>query len=138
MDNDKLDGNIPTETIWGAPQTVNVIAPGIVEFTTASHGGIWLSPERNAQVTMELKEKTLNGKQGWYEEDCDASVVREVFKDVFKDRGDDPALFGGSQPAESEKKASKLRQNVLNLKQRSKDNKEHKEIEYPTRGDLPF
>lgn len=60
---------IPKTTPWGKPQTVEIIAPGIVEYTTASHGGIWLSPERNAQVPMRLKKRSFlgNGLRGWYD-----------------------------------------------------------------------
>jgi hypothetical protein len=72
--------NIPTTTPWGEPQTTEILAPGIVLFTTASHGGIWLSPERNAQVPMKLKRSTFcqNGLRGWYEEDCDAQLIYGV------------------------------------------------------------
>lgn len=72
---------IPKTTPWGDPQTTEILAPGIVQFTTASHGGIWLSPERNAQVPARLKRRTFlrNGLKGWYEEDCDAEIVFRVF-----------------------------------------------------------
>jgi hypothetical protein len=81
----KKQHNIPKTTPWGKPQTVKIIAPGIVEFTTASHGGIWLSPERNAQVPMRLKKRSFmgNGLAGWYEEDQDTGIVRGVFPECF-------------------------------------------------------
>jgi hypothetical protein len=73
--------SIPKTTPWGEPQTTEILAPGIVLFTTASHGGIWLSPERNAQVPLKLKRGSFcgNGLAGWYEEDCDAAIVYQVF-----------------------------------------------------------
>lgn len=72
---------IPKTTPWGDPQTTEILAPGIVQFTTASHGGIWLSPERNAQVPRRLKRRTFmrNGLRGWYEEDYDVEIVFGVF-----------------------------------------------------------
>lgn len=72
---------IPTNTPWGKPQTTRIHAEGIVEFTTASHGGIWLSPERNAQVPLELRYSAFmgNGLLGWYEEDEDAEIPYRVF-----------------------------------------------------------
>ena len=71
----------PTDTPWGPPQQVDVIADGIVRIHTAGHGGYWLSPERNKQVPRNLREKTFcqNGLDGWYEEDCDAAIVEAVF-----------------------------------------------------------
>lgn len=73
--------SIPKTTPWGEPQTTEILAPGIVLFSTASHGGIWLSPERNKQVPMRIKRRTFmgNGLRGWYEEDCDAEIVYRFF-----------------------------------------------------------
>ena len=87
----KKQHNIPKTTPWGKPQTVKIIAPGIVEFTTASHGGIWLSPERNAQVPLSLKKRSFmgNGTRGWYEEDQDAAIVMGVFPEFFTGTEDD-------------------------------------------------
>lgn len=81
----KSNDQIPKTTPWGKPQTTEILADGIVEFTTASHGGIWLRPERNAQVPMQLKQSSFcqNGLRGWYEEDCDAEIVRQVFPQFF-------------------------------------------------------
>ena len=72
---------IPITTPWGEPQVVTEIAPGIVRFHTAGHGGIWLSPERNAQVPKRLRQETWmeHGLRGWYEEDSDAGIVALIF-----------------------------------------------------------
>lgn len=69
------------ETPWGIAQVTEHIAPGITWYETHCHGGFHLSPERNALVPQELKEETWAqlGLEGWYEEDCDAEIVREVF-----------------------------------------------------------
>jgi hypothetical protein len=75
----------PITTPWGAPQSREVIAPGIILYTTASHGGFWLSPERNQKVAKQQRLETFcqNGMNGWYEEDCDAEIVRKTFPEFF-------------------------------------------------------
>jgi len=69
------------QTPWGQSQGVDVIAPGIEFVSTASHGGIRLSGQRNNQNPMWLKQLTFNeqGKTGWYEEDCDWCIPVIVF-----------------------------------------------------------
>lgn len=81
-----VKSEIPKDTPWGTAQEVEIIADGIVFISTASHGGYWLSPERNKKVPRSLREKTFvqNGLNGWYEEDCDAEIVRAVFPEFFK------------------------------------------------------
>ena len=65
-------------TPWGAAQGATVYAEGIVEYSTASHGGFHLSPERNAAV-----HPTLRSEGGWYEEDCGWAAVAITFPDLF-------------------------------------------------------
>ena len=78
------------ETPWGPAQTSEVIAPGITFYSTASHGGFHLSDERNARVSLKLRRSTFLqlGMKGWYEEDCDASIVLATFPEYAE-------LFGG-------------------------------------------
>jgi hypothetical protein len=76
--------NIPTSTPWGDPQTGNVLAPGIVEFSTARHGGIWLSDERLAALPPGLRGvATFNNLPNWFEEDCDRVLVVFAFPALF-------------------------------------------------------
>lgn len=72
---------IPTDTPWGEPDEVTEIAPGIIRFDTPGHGGLWLAPEVNATVPMNIKDNSFcgNGHLGWYEEDCDAPVIYVLF-----------------------------------------------------------
>ena len=72
-------------TPWGKPDHTSDIAPGIVQVSTPSHGGIILSPERNALVPAELKEASWSrqGVRGYYEEDVDAAIVAVVFPECF-------------------------------------------------------
>jgi len=63
----------PTRSPWGPVQTSKELAPGIWQVTTAGHGGIKLSRERNAGVP-----KYMRAEGGWYEEDCQWSIVAVV------------------------------------------------------------
>lgn len=64
---------------WGQPQTLRDVAEGIVWVTSASHGGIVLSPERNAKVPEYLRKFG-----GVYEEDCDWCIPFLVFTSEFR------------------------------------------------------
>jgi len=76
----------PAHSPWGAIQTRRELAPGIWSVSTAGHGGIKLSRERNAAVP-----KYMRSEGGWYEEDCEwaiAAVVHPVgFQRVIKVEG---------------------------------------------------
>ena len=56
---------------WGPVQSQTVFADGIILVTTAGHGGLWLSPERQARMPESCRQ-TPYSSGGWYEEDCDA------------------------------------------------------------------
>ena len=59
-------------TTWGAVDTITTIAPGIIFASTPSHGGIWLSQEREQQIPEEIRAIAREfSPQQWYEEDCD-------------------------------------------------------------------
>lgn len=87
-------------TPWGKADLVTEIATGITAVSTPSHGGIHLSPERNAQVPQHYREfaaKWSKGwydgsanKVGWYEEDCAAIAVILTFPEEFPERYRDP------------------------------------------------
>jgi hypothetical protein len=72
-------------TPWGQSDDAGeTIAPGIVWYDTASHGGIHLSPERHAAVRKRFPGFTTFGGNGpWYEEDCDWAVVVFTFPEHF-------------------------------------------------------
>jgi hypothetical protein len=75
------------ETPWGPSQTIREIAPGITLYTTASHGGYYLSPERVAVMPKPLRDfKPFTSGPGpgkWYEEDCDWAVIAVAFPQFF-------------------------------------------------------
>lgn len=55
---------------WGLVQEAIQRAPGIAIISTASHGGIKLSRERNAVIPAPLRTA-----DGWYEEDAEEYIV---------------------------------------------------------------
>ena len=65
-------------TPWGPSQSATIHADGIVEHSTAEHGGFHLSMDRNAQV-----HPMLRSEGGWYEEDFAWSIVAITFPDLF-------------------------------------------------------
>lgn len=69
-------------TPWGAVQHATEIAPGIVNISTARHGGFWLSPGRMLDFWFS-EEETFAGKP-WYEEDCDWALVVIGFAKHFE------------------------------------------------------
>jgi hypothetical protein len=71
-------------TPWGAVQKQTEIAPGIVEYRTATHGGIWLSPER--QEKLGYSKNWLN-EPAWWEEDIDWAVPYLFFADEIRTSG---------------------------------------------------
>ena len=75
--------HLDTTTPWGPAETTDEVAPGITFYTTASHGGYYLSPERNAEIPLGLRMETFCklGLEGWYEEDFDARIVETIFFD---------------------------------------------------------
>ena len=60
--------NVPTP--WGKSQGGELLAPGIKQYHTASHGGIKLLKKLNNQIPLCFRRH-----DGWYEEDCDAIIV---------------------------------------------------------------
>jgi len=76
----------PKSSPWGAIQDKRELAPGIWTVSTASHGGIKLSRERNAGMPDYMRNEG-----GWYEEDCEwakAAVVYPIgFQRVIKIEG---------------------------------------------------
>jgi hypothetical protein len=87
----------PVWTPWGVADTVTEIAPGIISYSTPSHGGIWLSDARVASMPKPLRDFVpfggpQKGPGRWFEEDCDWSIVAVAFPQFFKPEDIDAAL----------------------------------------------
>ena len=65
-------------TPWGTAQTRTPLGTGIVQVTTAGHGGIGLDKARNALV-----HPAWRNRAGWYEEDCEWAIVAVTFPNLF-------------------------------------------------------
>jgi hypothetical protein len=81
-----------TSTPWGRPQDVEWITDrstgkttGIAFVSTAGHGGYYVSPELLATMPANWLGATFNeqGRRGWFEEDCDWSLVALAFPQCF-------------------------------------------------------
>jgi hypothetical protein len=69
---------LPARTPWGKPDQVKNWADGIAQVSTARHGGLWVSPARRKQMP-----EAFQRPNGWYEEDCEWSLVVVSFPDEF-------------------------------------------------------
>lgn len=72
-------------TPWGEAQSAEVLAPGIVFYSTASHGGIRLSAERQRQLPAGITN-WLDTYE-WWEEDCDWVVPYLFFARAIREHG---------------------------------------------------
>ena len=72
-------------TPWGLSQTTERVGEGIVCVITASHGGYVLNAEQNAKIPYAWRKASFNenGLRGFYEEDCDWSMVALTFPEYF-------------------------------------------------------
>lgn len=78
----------PPSTPWGQIQHKKRLAAGIWSVSTSSHGGIWLSEDRLAQLNEMLAVlggesshyPTFVGDPQWWEEDCDWCIPVIAFQ----------------------------------------------------------
>jgi hypothetical protein len=74
----------PAETPWGHPDTIEHIAEGITWYSTPSHGGYHLSPERLQAMPEYLRNCSFT-KDQWFEEDCSWCAVVLAFPAHFRE-----------------------------------------------------
>lgn len=72
-------------TPWGKSDGQQTLAEGIVSYTTPSHGGIWLSKERQEHIPAGIKN--FLGDRTWWEEDCDWVVPYLIFQEDIRKHG---------------------------------------------------
>jgi len=80
-------------TPWGYADRVVIHDNGIVEVTTASHGGIYVPPHLNLEIPTQWRRAGYKGlpMQGWYEEDCDWCMVALCYPEGFNQAARDAA-----------------------------------------------
>lgn len=71
-------GSKSVRTPWGMSQTAKSFGEGITVYSTASHGGFKVDP-----ATLKMMPAALRIAGGWFEEDCNASLVVVAFPDRF-------------------------------------------------------
>lgn len=76
-----------TSSPWGAVQDTTVLAKGIVNVTTASHGGVKLDAKHQA-----LMPEGWRKQGGWYEEDCDWCLPFIIFHTEILLYGEEDAV----------------------------------------------
>jgi len=66
---------IGSNTPWGPAQTVETLAPGVVLVSTASHGGVWVTPDLDETIPARVRKIAREyAPEGWYEEDDDIVI----------------------------------------------------------------
>jgi hypothetical protein len=85
------------QTPWGVSQHESPKAEGIVFYSTARHGGYWLSNERLKVVHNKFPDFTSFAGGRWFEEDCDCVVVALAFPEYY----DDSAIYNAVRAARS-------------------------------------
>lgn len=74
----RVQTRMAASTPWGGSQMAMIYAEGIVSHSTSGHGGFRLSSDRNSLV-----DASVRSAGGWYEEDCEWSIVALTFPDMF-------------------------------------------------------
>ena len=71
-------------TPWGTSQVESRIVPGYIEYSTASHGGVYLSPERQEMLPAWARIDTCLGTLQWWDEDSEMCVPFLAFVDEIR------------------------------------------------------
>ena len=67
------------QTPWGRSDSQTTWAPGIIDYGTASHGGIYLNKERQAELPEWARVTNFLRTLQWWEDDADWCVPFLVF-----------------------------------------------------------
>ena len=72
-------------TPWGIADGQEILADGIISYSTPSHGGIRLSAERQAKIPVGTPNFLKDNC--WWEEDCDWVVPYILFAEDIRKHG---------------------------------------------------
>jgi hypothetical protein len=70
--------NVGSRSPWGIVDIVTKFDDGVEFISTASHGGFKLDRAHNSKIMPEMRKSG-----GWYEEDCEYSIVALTFPELF-------------------------------------------------------
>lgn len=74
-------------TPWGTADHSDTIADGITFYSTPSHGGFHLSPERLVKIDPRARAYAAKWSHGfgdaWFEEDCAWAAVAIAYPECF-------------------------------------------------------
>ena len=81
----------PTNTPWGRPDHVKVLMPGVIEYQTPSHGGVYVASQLIGSMPPALSaigdtdwENPGNGGAGlWFGEDCATYAIILTWPELF-------------------------------------------------------
>ncbi len=73
---------VSTSTPWGTAQTARNFGVGIVQYSTASHGGFQVSSRLLLQMAEDMRGDAY-APLGWFEEDCAWCMVALSFPERF-------------------------------------------------------
>jgi hypothetical protein len=102
-------------TPWGTADSRTDVAEGIVSYSTPSHGGYHLSPDRHNRVRHIFPLFTTFAGGAWYEEDCDWCLVAFAFPEYFPPQAMKVALRITTQLATNNAKWQHVLQTVERL-----------------------
>jgi hypothetical protein len=74
----------PLHSPWGRVDGGTILADGIVSVYTASHGGLYVTTERLAEMPPRFQGLNHYGGGNWFEEDCEWAIVCLAFPEVFR------------------------------------------------------
>ncbi len=76
--------SLRASTPWGVNDTATWYGPGVVFYSTPSHGGFYLDADRLARLPVMLRKSDLRYcGAAWFEEDCEAARVVLGFPALF-------------------------------------------------------
>ena len=73
-------------TPWRSVQNAEELAPGIISYSTASHGGIWIDKKHQQKLEKYTINNWLDPSQ-WWEEDCDWAIPYVLFSTEIQTHG---------------------------------------------------
>ena len=71
-------------TPWGLADEVRVLAPGVIDVYTPSHGGIHVTGDALKRIPLYARSRSCAGPE-WYEEDCDWAIVARFIPEAFSE-----------------------------------------------------